>query len=71
MTANKHKGIRSAICWTAEIASLARQHNDANVLTLPARFISDEEALKCIDVFLSIPFEGGRHADRVKKISDC
>ncbi len=71
MTANKHKGIRSAICWTAEIASLARQHNDANVLTLPARFISDEEALKCIDVFLSTPFEGGRHADRVKKISDC
>ena len=71
MTANKHKGIRSALCWNTEIALLARLHNDANVLTLPARFITEEEALKCADVFFSTTFEGGRHADRVKKISDC
>jgi ribose 5-phosphate isomerase B len=71
MTANKHKGIRSALCWNTEIALLARLHNDANVLTLPARFITEEEALKCADVFFSTTFEGGRHADRVKKISEC
>ncbi len=70
MTANKHKGIRAALCWNAEIASLARQHNDANILTLPARFITEEEAKKCVDVFFTTAFEGGRHADRVKKISD-
>jgi ribose 5-phosphate isomerase B len=70
MAANKHAGIRSALCWNAEIASLARQHNDANVLALPARFIEEQEALKCVDVFLNTPFEGGRHADRVRKI-DC
>ena len=70
MTANKHKGIRSALCWTAEIAELARQHNDANILTLPARYISEEEAKKCIDKFFSTDFEGGRHSDRVKKISE-
>ncbi len=70
MTANKHKGIRSALCWNAEIAELARQHNDANILTLPARYMSEEEAQKCIDVFYSTSFEGGRHADRVKKISE-
>jgi ribose 5-phosphate isomerase B len=70
MAANKHKGIRSALCWTAEIAELARLHNDANILTLPARFISEEEAKKCVDVFLNTAFEGGRHSDRVKKISD-
>ncbi|MFL5764822.1 MAG: ribose 5-phosphate isomerase B [Bacteroidia bacterium] len=69
MTANKHKGIRSALCWNAEIAELARQHNDANILTLPARYISEEEAKKCIDVFYTTAFEGGRHEDRVKKIS--
>lgn len=69
MTANKHKGIRSALCWTAEIAELARQHNDANILTLPARFISEEEAKKCVDVFYTTAFEGGRHTERVKKIS--
>lgn len=68
MAANKHKGIRSALCWTAEIAELARQHNDANILTLPARFIEESEAKKCVDVFFSTAFEGGRHADRVKKI---
>jgi ribose 5-phosphate isomerase B len=71
MAANKHKGIRSALCWTAEIAELARLHNDANILTLPARFISEEEAKKCVDVFLTTAFEGGRHSDRVKKISNC
>lgn len=70
MTANKHKGIRSALCWNAEIAELARQHNDANILTLPARYMSEEEAKKCIDVFYTTAFEGGRHADRVKKIAE-
>jgi ribose 5-phosphate isomerase B len=70
MSANKHKGIRAALCWNAEISALARQHNDANVLTLPARFISIEEAKKCVDAFLTEAFEGGRHADRVQKI-DC
>jgi ribose 5-phosphate isomerase B len=70
MAANKHKGIRSALCWNAEIAELARQHNDANILTLPARYISEEEAMKCIDKFFSTSFEGGRHTDRVKKISE-
>ena len=70
MAANKHKGIRAALCWNAEIAELARQHNDANILTLPARFISEEEAKKSVDVFLNTAFEGGRHTDRVKKISD-
>ena len=68
MTANKHKGIRSALCWNTEITSLARQHNDANILTLPARFISDEEAIKCVGVFLNTPFEGGRHLARIQKI---
>ena len=71
MAANKHKGIRSALCWTAEIAELARLHNNANILTLPARFISEEEAKKCVDVFIATAFEGGRHSDRVKKISNC
>ena len=70
MAANKHKGIRSALCWNSEIAELARLHNDANILALPGRFISEEEAKKCVDVFLNTAFEGGRHADRVKKI-DC
>lgn len=70
MAANKHKGIRAALCWNAEIAELARQHNDANILTLPARYISEEEAKKCVDLFLNTAFEGGRHTDRVRKISD-
>jgi ribose 5-phosphate isomerase B len=70
MTANKHKGIRSALCWNAEIATLARQHNDANILTLPARYISEEEAKKAVDVFYTTAFEGGRHSDRVKKINE-
>jgi len=68
MTANKHKGIRAALCWTSEISSMARQHNDANVLVLPARYITISEALKCVDVFLSEKFEGGRHQERIEKI---
>lgn len=68
MAANKHKGIRAAICWNREVAMLARQHNDANILSLPARFITDEEAKACADLFFSTPFEGGRHANRVNKI---
>lgn len=69
MTVNKHQGIRSALCWNEELASLARLHNDANIIALPARFISQELAIKCVDVFLSTSFEGGRHANRVNKIA--
>ena len=68
MSANKHKGIRAALCWNEEIAKLARQHNDANILVLPARYISLEEAKKCIAIFLTEKFEGGRHQQRVEKI---
>lgn len=71
MTANKHQGIRSALCWEPEIAQLAREHNNANILALPARFISKEKALEMVDVFLSTPFEGGRHERRVNKIACC
>lgn len=71
MSANKHQGIRAALCWNSEISALSRQHNDANILTLPARYISVEEAKKCIDAFLTEQFEGGRHADRIKKINCC
>jgi len=69
MAANKHKGIRAALCWNPEIAALARQHNDANVLTLPARCITEEEAIKIVDAFFNTAFEGGRHTERVNKIS--
>jgi len=69
MTANKHQGIRCALCWTAEIAELARQHNNANIISLPARFISVEEAKQMVETFLNTAFEGGRHATRVAKIS--
>lgn len=69
MTANKYAGVRSALCWNEEIAKLARQHNDANVLCLPARFITTEEALKIIEVFLNTEFEGGRHQNRINKIN--
>jgi ribose 5-phosphate isomerase B len=69
MSANKHQGIRSALCWNAEIAKLARQHNDANIMALPARFITSEEAQKCTDEFINSVFEGGRHEDRIKKIA--
>lgn len=68
MTLNKHQGIRAAICWTIELARLARQHNDANVLVLPARFIDSTLALQIVDEFLSTPFDGGRHERRVAKI---
>ena len=69
MTANKHQGIRAAICWTEELAALARQHNDANVLALPARFINPQLALSIVSNFIHAEFEGGRHEKRVRKIS--
>ena len=69
ITANKHQGIRAAICWNEELASLARRHNDANVVCIPARFISFDLAEKILDSFLKESFEGGRHARRVGKIS--
>jgi len=68
MAVNKHQGIRSALCWLPELAALAKEHNDANVLALPARFITLETALQCLDVFLESKFEGGRHEGRVAKI---
>ena len=68
MTLNKHQGIRAALCWNEELAALARQHNDANVLSLPARFISVELAKKIVEKFLESSFEGGRHLRRVNKI---
>jgi len=71
ITANKHQGIRAALCWNVELARLARQHNDANVLCLPARFVSVEEALQMVEVFANTSFEGGRHSNRVAKISIC
>ena len=69
ITANKHQGIRAAICWTEELASLARQHNNANIVCIPARFIAFDTAEKIVDKFLHTTFEGGRHATRVDKIS--
>ncbi len=69
ITANKHQGIRAALCWTDEIASLARQHNNANIVCIPARFVSEEMAKKITETFLSTAFEGGRHEKRVGKIS--
>ena len=69
ITANKHQGIRAAICWNTEIAALARQHNNANVLCIPARFLSEDEAKHIVDVFLNTAFEGGRHQRRVDKIA--
>lgn len=69
MSANKHQGIRAALCWTEELAALARQHNDANIISIPARFVSKELALKMVKTFISTDFEGGRHARRVEKIS--
>lgn len=68
MTLNKHQGVRAALCWEPELARLARAHNDANVLVLPARFIAPEVALEIIDVFLTTPFDGGRHQRRIDKI---
>lgn len=69
MTANKHAGIRAAICWSELLATLARQHNDANIICIPARFISYELALEVVKLFLNTEFEGGRHKRRVDKIS--
>ncbi len=69
ITANKHQGIRAAICWQEELAALARQHNDANVVCIPARFIDIELAKTIVNTFLTTDFEGGRHANRVGKIS--
>ena len=69
MTANKWRDIRAALCWNTEIAGLARQHNNANVLCLPARFISIEEAIGIVEIFLDTEFEGGRHEKRVDKIN--
>lgn len=68
MTVNKHQGIRSAICWNSELASLARHHNDANICSMPARFISNEDAIEITDIFLREPFDGGRHLRRINKI---
>ena len=69
MTLNKHQKVRAALCWTPEIAHLTRQHNDSNVLVLPARFISNEEAVAMLDEWLNTEFEGGRHERRVAKIA--
>ena len=68
MTANKHQKIRAALCWNEDIVRLAREHNDANILSLPARFISLPQALKMVETFLNTPFEGGRHQTRINKI---
>jgi ribose 5-phosphate isomerase B len=69
MTANKHANVRAALCWNVDIAALARQHNDANILVLPARFITEEDAFKVVETFFSTEFEGGRHKRRVEKIN--
>ena len=73
MTANHHKNIRAALCWNDELVALARQHNDANILSIPARFVSQEEALQFVETFLHTDFEGGRHKRRIDKIpaSNC
>lgn len=69
MTANKHQGIRAALCWNTEVAKLARQHNNANIICIPARFVSTAEAIDMVTAFLNTPFEGGRHQNRVNKIA--
>ena len=69
MTANKHQDIRCALCWTVEIAELARQHNNANIISIPARYTSIQQAVEMVEVFLITEFEGGRHANRVNKIA--
>ena len=68
MTANKHQKIRAALCWTKEITELARQHNDANILSIPARYTSKEQAIAMVDTFLNTAFEGGRHKTRIDKM---
>lgn len=69
MTANKHQGIRAALCWNSDVARLVRQHNNANIICLPTRFIALELAKSLVDIFIETPFEGGRHARRVEKMS--
>ena len=69
ITANKHQGIRAALCWEEEIAELSRKHNDANIICIPARFVRDGKAEKMLDVFMNTAFEGGRHQNRIEKIS--
>jgi len=69
MTVNKHQGIRAALCWTNEIAALARQHNDANIISIPARYTAIKQAVEMVETFLNTAFEGGRHATRVNKIA--
>ena len=69
MTANKHQGIRAALCWNNELVALTRQHNNSNILTIPARFVSIQQALGFVELFLNTLFEGGRHSNRVDKIS--
>lgn len=69
MTANKHQSVRCSLCWTKEIAALARQHNDANVISIPARYTSIEQAVEMVHTFLTTKFEGGRHDRRVQKIA--
>ena len=71
MTANKYSNVRAALCWASDLVSLARQHNDANILCIPARFTSVQQAEQFAKIFLSTPFEGGRHSRRVNKISSC
>nr|WP_321406728.1 ribose 5-phosphate isomerase B [uncultured Carboxylicivirga sp.] len=68
MTANKHQGIRAALCWNAEISELARLHNDANICSIPGRFVSNEQAIEIVEKFLNTSFEGGRHQKRIEKI---
>ncbi len=68
MTANKHKKIRAALCWNVELSKLSRLHNDANIISLPARFLSIKKTIEIIDVFLTTEFEGGRHQKRIEKI---
>ncbi|MFN5135329.1 MAG: ribose 5-phosphate isomerase B [Chitinophagaceae bacterium] len=69
ITANKHQGIRAAICWGVELADLARKHNDANIICIPARFVREGDAEKMVNTFMATHFEGGRHENRVKKIA--
>ncbi|MGB7785303.1 MAG: RpiB/LacA/LacB family sugar-phosphate isomerase [Salinimicrobium sp.] len=69
MTANKHQGVRSALCWTKEIVALAREHNDANVLSIPARFTAKQQVIEMVETFLDTQFAGGRHNRRVEKIA--
>jgi len=71
MTANKYANIRAGICWTNEIVSLIRQHNNANILCIPARFTKIEDVLEMVDTFLNTDFEGGRHQNRINKIQPC